>query len=90
MLDRVVDATSILERRDILGNTALHHAASRGDNELVMYLVDQGADVMVVSRKGQTTVDMANGPIQRLAPFPDTITLLESYGAVNNHHCVSC
>jgi ankyrin repeat protein len=76
--------------RDANGYTALHHAASRGDNELVTYLVDQGADVMVISRKGQTTVDMANGPIQRLAPFPDTMALLESYGAINNHNCVSC
>jgi ankyrin repeat protein len=76
--------------RDANGYTALHHAASRGDNELVQYLIDQGADVMVVSRKGQTTVDMANGPIQRLSPFPETIALLESYGARNNNNCVSC
>ena len=76
--------------RDANGYTALHHAASRGDNALVQYLVDKGADVMVVSRKGETTVDMANGPIQRLAPFPETISLLESYGAINNHNCVSC
>lgn len=76
--------------RDANGYTALHHAASRGDNALVQYLVEKGADVMVVSRKGETTVDMANGPIQRLAPFPDTIALLESYGAINNHNCVSC
>jgi len=33
---------------------------------------------------------MANGPVQRVQPFPDTITLLESLGAKNNHHCVSC
>ena len=76
--------------RDANGYTALHHAASRGDNDLIRYLVEKGADVMVVSRKGQTTVDMANGPIQRLSPFPDTIALLESYGAINNHNCVSC
>lgn len=76
--------------RDANGYTALHHAASRGDNELVQYLVDKGADVMIVSRKGETTVDMANGPIQRVSPFPSTIALLESYGAINNHNCVSC
>ena len=76
--------------RDANGYTALHHAASRGDNDLVRYLVEKGADVMVVSRKGETTVDMANGPIQRLSPFPETIALLESYGAINNHNCVSC
>lgn len=76
--------------RDANGYSPLHHAASRGDDEVVQYLIDQGADVMVVSRKGQTTVDMANGPIQRLSPFPETIALLESYGAINNHNCVSC
>ena len=53
-------------------------------------LVSQYADVMVVSRRGQTTVDMANGPVQRISPFPSTIELLESLGAVNNHNCVSC
>ena len=76
--------------RDANGYTALHHAASRGDNELVRYLVENGADVKVVSRKGQTTADMANGPIQRLSPFPETIDLLVGYGAVNNNNCVSC
>ncbi len=76
--------------RDANAYTPLHHAASRGDNEVVKYLVEHGADVMAVSRKGQTTVDMANGPIERLAPFPGTIALLESYGAINNHNCVSC
>ena len=45
---------------------------------------------MVVSRRGQTTADMANGPVQRIQPFPETIALLESLGAVNNHNCVSC
>lgn len=76
--------------RDANGYTALHHAASRGDNELVQYLVNKGADVMIISRKGETTVDMANGPIQRVKPFPTTIALLESFGALNNYNCVSC
>ena len=76
--------------RDANGYTPLHHAAARGDNELIHYLVGKGADVTVVSRKGQTTVDMANGPTQRVSPFPRTISLLESMGAINNHTCVSC
>ena len=75
---------------DANGYTALHHAASRGDNELVLYLVEQGADVTAKSRKGQTTADMANGPIERVAPFPETIALLTKLGATNNHRCVSC
>ena len=76
--------------RDANAYTALHHAASRGDNELVLFLVDHGADVTVMSRKGQTTADMANGPIQRLQPFPATIVLLEELGSKNNHKCLSC
>jgi ankyrin repeat protein len=76
--------------RDHNGYTPLHHAASRGDNELIRYLVSKGADVKAVARTGQTTVDMANGPVQRVQPFPDTIALLESLGAKNNHRCVSC
>mgnify|MGYP001823160710 CR=1 FL=1 len=76
--------------RDARGYAPLHHAASRGDTEAVQYLIDRGADVMVVSRKGETTVDMANSPYERIPPYPETIALLESYGAINNHNCISC
>ncbi|MDA0327934.1 MAG: ankyrin repeat domain-containing protein [Gemmatimonadetes bacterium] len=76
--------------RDLNGYSPVHHAAARGDNELIEYLVSQGADVTYVSRQGETTVDMANGPRQRVQPFPATIALLESLGAVNNHNCQSC
>ena len=72
------------------GNTAVHNAAARGDNAMIEYLVSKGADVTRVNRGGQTTVDMANGPVQRVQPFPDTIALLEGLGATNNHKCVSC
>ena len=44
----------------------------------------------VVNRDGQTTVDLANGPVQRVQPFPETIDYLETLGAKNNHKCVSC
>ena len=76
--------------RDHNGYNAVHHAASRGDTVMVRYLVEQGVDVMAVSRRGQTTADMANGPYQRTLPFPETLALLESLGAINNHNCVSC
>lgn len=76
--------------RDHDGYGALHHAAARGDNELIHYLVERGADVTIVSRRGQTTADLANGPVQRIQPFPETIALLVSLGAVNNNNCVSC
>ena len=76
--------------RDQQGMTPLHHAASRGDNDMILYLVAHGANVKAVSRNGRTVVDMANGPVQRVRPFPETIALLEKLGAVNQHHCVSC
>jgi ankyrin repeat protein len=76
--------------REHEGNTALHNAAARGDNEMIQYLVSKGADPKIVNRAGQTTVDMANGPVQRISPFPETIKLLEGMGVKNNHKCVSC
>ena len=72
------------------GNTAVHHAASRGDNEMIKFLVSKGADVKKINRSGQTTIDVANGPVQRTQPYPETIALLASLGAVNNNKCVSC
>jgi ankyrin repeat protein len=76
--------------RDHEGNTALHNAAARGDVEMIKYLVSKGADVKVANRFGQTTADMANGPVQRIQPWPEALALLESLGAKNNHKCVSC
>ena len=76
--------------RDAEGFTALHHAAARGDNAMILYLVKKGADVMAVNRAGQTTVDMANSPEQRTQPFPETIKLLEGMGAKNNNNCRAC
>jgi ankyrin repeat protein len=76
--------------RDFQGFSPAHHAAARGDNEVIEYLVEHGADVALVARTGQTTVDMANGPQQRVQPFPETIALLEGLGAKNNHKCQSC
>jgi hypothetical protein len=76
--------------RDNDGYTPLHHAASRGDNEMILYLVSKGADVTAVARSGQTVADMANGPVQRVSPFPATVALLEKLGSKNSHKCVSC
>ena len=72
------------------GNTALHQAAARGDVEMIKYLVSKGANAKAVNREGQSTADMANGPVQRTQPYPDALAFLEKLGAVNNHKCVSC
>ena len=54
------------------------------------YLLGKGADPMAVNRQGLTTVDKANGPVERIQPWPETIKLLEGLGVKNNHDCLSC
>jgi ankyrin repeat protein len=76
--------------RDNDGYTPLHHAAARGDNEVILYLVSKGADVKAVARTGQTTADMANSPVQRLSPIPETVALLMKLGSKNSNRCVVC
>jgi ankyrin repeat protein len=75
---------------DYDGNTALHQAAARGDVEMILYLVAKGADPRVINRDGQSTADMANGPVQRIEPFPEARDLLIKLGARNSNKCVSC
>jgi ankyrin repeat protein len=76
--------------RDHNGYTPLHHAAARGDNDMIMYLMSKGADIAAVSRRGQTVADMANGPVQRIPPFVETVKLLEKLGSKNSNKCRSC
>ncbi|MGH9384237.1 MAG: ankyrin repeat domain-containing protein [Vicinamibacterales bacterium] len=76
--------------RDNDGYTPLHHAAARGDKEMIIYLVSKGADVAAVARSGQTTADMANGPVQRVSPMPEIVALLEKLGSKNSNRCVVC
>ena len=76
--------------RDHNGYTPLHHAAARGDNDMIMYLMSKGADITAVSRRGQTVADMANGPVQRIPPFVETVKLLEKLGSKNSNKCRSC
>ena len=76
--------------RDMDGFAAIHHAAARGDNETILYLFRQGADVTLISRRGQTTADLANSPEQRAQPHPKTVVLLEKLGSKNNHKCRTC
>ena len=89
-VEYLVELGADVNQRDHNGYNAVHHAAARGDDELILYLVERGADVTAVSRRGQTTADMANGPVQRVSPIPETVALLERLGSKNNHNCVSC
>ncbi len=76
--------------RDHDGFTAIHHSAARGDNATILFLVSRGADIGAISRRGQTTADLANSPEQRAQPLPATVALLEKLGSANNHQCRSC
>ena len=79
-----------INARDHNGYNALHHAAARGDHAVIIYLVEQGADIRAISRRGQTVADLANGPVQRVSPLPATVALLEKLGSSNSHHCLIC
>jgi ankyrin repeat protein len=79
-----------VNEEDYDGNTVLHQAAARGDVEMILYLVGKGADPTRINRDGQSTADMANGPVQRIEPFPEARDLLIKLGAKNSNKCVSC
>jgi ankyrin repeat protein len=71
------------------GYTALHGTAFIGNNELIHFLVGKGADVKAVANDKNTVADMANGPLERSIPHPDTMALLENLGSANSHNCRS-
>ena len=73
-----------VNHRDSWLYTPLHYAASRGDNELIEYLVSRGADVKAITRLGQSTADMARGGRAGFftrVPFPETLDLLTKLGS---------
>ncbi len=76
--------------RDDQGFTALHHAAARGDSDMILYLISKGADATAVSTRGQTAADMANSPTSRISPMPTIVALLEALGSANSHKCTQC
>ena len=69
---------------DSWGYRPLHYAASRGDNDLIEYLVAKGADPTAITRLGQSTADMARGGrsgfFTRVA-YPETVSLLTRLGS---------
>ena len=70
--------------RDSWLYTPMHYAASRGDNELIEYLVSQGGDVSAITRLGQSTADMARGGRAGFftrVPYPETVELLTRMGS---------
>lgn len=63
--------------------TALHAATFRGLNEVIQYLVDQGADIDARDFRGRTPFRIAEGAKQsfQFQAFPDTAELLRQLGA---------
>ena len=84
-----LDLGNDINAADRRGYTALHGAASRGDMELVRYLIDQGARVDAVARDGNSAADMAFGPSRFFIPKPDTADLLVALGAPFKNYCRS-
>jgi uncharacterized protein len=71
------------------GYTALHGAAFIGNNDLILFMTGKGADVRAVANDKNTVADMANGPLERSIPHPDTVALLEKLGSANSKNCRS-
>ncbi|MCY4600285.1 MAG: ankyrin repeat domain-containing protein, partial [Acidobacteria bacterium] len=63
--------------------TALHGASFRGLNEVIEYLVDQGADIDARDYRGRTAFRMAEGAKQsfQYQAFPETAEFLKGLGA---------
>ncbi len=74
---------------DDKGYTALHGAAYIGNEEMIKYLMDHGADVKAVAKDKNTVADMANGPTRFGIPHPEIVALLEQLGSANSHNCRS-
>ena len=71
------------------GFTALHGTASRGDSEIVQWLVDHGARVDIVNDDGNSAADMAYGPSRFFIPKPETSDLLVKLGSPFQDNCRS-
>ena len=71
--------------------TALHAAASRGWNQLVRRLIEDGAELDVLDTNGLSAIDYAMGRYPKdfnaLAPqpWPETVALLRSFGATREN-----
>jgi ankyrin repeat protein len=56
-----LDAGADVNAIDTQGDTALHGAAQKGDDQVVQFLVDHGAKLDIKDKKGRTPLDAAMG-----------------------------
>ena len=87
--------------KDDKGFTVLHGAAFLGRNDIILYLVEKGADVRARANQigngdshlpaepgqGDTVADMANGWTQKTLQFPETVSLLIELGSEFSNTC---
>jgi hypothetical protein len=76
--------------RDDGGYTPLHHAAARGDIEVINLPRVEGR--RCEGRQPPRTDDSRHGErtVSRISPYPEALALLVKLGAINNNKCASC
>jgi ankyrin repeat protein len=73
-----------INARNVLGIRAIHGAANRGANEIIRYLVEQGADLDAMDNEKRTPLVWAQGVFLATHPpekKPETIALLQELQA---------
>ena len=87
--------------RDDKGYSVLHSAAYLGRNDIIRYLIAHGADItaranqisngpstqQVKPGQGDTVADMANGWIEKVLQFPETVSMLIQLGSQFSNNC---
>ncbi|MBM42055.1 MAG: hypothetical protein CL483_09065 [Acidobacteria bacterium] len=68
------------------GSTALHGAAMIGANQIVQYLLDEGADINARNALGWTPLMVAEGVFvaNTEKAWPETVTLLRNLGGISD------
>jgi ankyrin repeat protein len=98
----VEDLGANVNSKDDKGYSVLHGAAFIGRNDIILYLVAHGADVTVRANQisngpstqqpakpgqGDTVADMANGWIEKVLQYPETVTLAMKLGSEFSNTC---
>lgn len=78
-----------INAQDAKGYTALHGAASRGDEEMIEYFVAMGTRLDIVAKDKNSVADMAFGPSRFFIPKPETAQLLVNMGSPFQNNCRS-